>query len=252
MIKENMYGHAKRLEWIISYVKKQECIVEFGCGTGCMISRPLSRLGYFVYGVDLDQKSILFGQQVFGQEGLNSDNLRACDLAELDVDVDVIVASEVIEHIHDEEMEPVFRAIHQKLKPNGQLLVTVPNGYGWFELENFFYNKAGFGRVIELIGLSNFLLKAKAYFLGSEILDKYPSTLADSPHVQWFSFDSIQELLIQNGFEVTETNGTVLFAGPFSNLFFGGIKSIMRLNCKLGSWFPRLAAGFLITAKKKD
>jgi len=136
MIAENIYGHRKRLEWIISHLDRSNTVVELGCGTGYMISLQLAQLGYRVIGVDLDEPSIRYGREQFRQAGQDPSCLRAGDLADIDVTADVIVASEVLEHLHDEELGPTLRTIRAKLKPGGRLLVTVPNGYGWFELES--------------------------------------------------------------------------------------------------------------------
>ena len=52
---ENIYGHVKRLRWILSQVDRGATLVELGCGTGYMISRPLAKLGFEMHGVELDE-----------------------------------------------------------------------------------------------------------------------------------------------------------------------------------------------------
>jgi hypothetical protein len=61
---------------------------------------------------------------------------------------------------------------------------------------------------------------------------------------------SIRGLLERHGFDVIEARGSVLVCGPFSNLAFTGLPSVMALNRRLGTRFPRLAAGFYLAAKK--
>ena len=246
---ENIYGHVKRLHWIVGQVHEGATLVELGCGTGYMISRPLAKLGFEMHGVELDEESIAYGKEVFRQEGLNPDVLKAIDLAELDVTADAIIASEVLEHIPDEDIESTFASIRQKLKPNGKLLVTVPNGYGWFELESFLWFKLGLGTLLTTLKIVAAIVQIKRVLFRCETDYPHPSTLADSPHVRFFSFRSIQEFLRRQGFEVTSITGSALFAGPFSNLKFTGIKPIMKLNCKLGTWFPRRAAGYFIACR---
>ena len=97
MIHENIYGHSKRLRWIVSHLDREDTIVELGCGTGTMITLPLVKMGYTVYGLDLDQKSIQFGQELFGKEGLDPSNLMNLDISNLKITSDVIIASEVLE-----------------------------------------------------------------------------------------------------------------------------------------------------------
>jgi hypothetical protein len=56
-------------------------------------------------------------------------------------------------------------------------------------------------------------------------------------------------VLVEHGFEVLSVTGSVMFAGPFSNLFFTGIAPIMKINSLLGQLMPRLAAGFYICCR---
>jgi ubiquinone/menaquinone biosynthesis C-methylase UbiE len=48
MIKENVYGNAKRLKWILPHIRKDLSIIELGCGTGYMICLPLKKMGYSI------------------------------------------------------------------------------------------------------------------------------------------------------------------------------------------------------------
>jgi len=249
MIHENIYGHSKRLRWIVSHLNREDTIVELGCGTGTMITLPLVKMGYTVYGLDLDQKSIQFGQELFGKEGLDPSNLMNLDISNLKITSDVIIASEVLEHLEDKKLNIVLQVIREKLKLGGIFLVTVPNGHGWFEMESFLWFKAGIGRFLEKLKVGSMINKLKCILLGKLIDFPFPSTLSSSHHIQRFTYFSIQELLRSHGFEEVEMRGSVLIAGPFSNLLFTGLTPIMRLNCKLGEWFPRAASGFYVACR---
>jgi len=244
MIKENIYGHSKRLRWIVSHLKKEDTIVELGCGTGTMITLPLSKLGFQIMGIDPDEKSISFGQALFRNEGVDPQILKAVDLTTLKVTPNVVIAPEVIEHLSDRDLKGVLNAIRKALKPGGKLLVTVPNGYGWFEIEKWLWVKCGIGRALEGSHGDVLYRKVKHRFFDAEPEDFTPSSLSGSPHVQRFTFRSIQKLLLEYGFEVIDKVGSVLIAGPFSNLFFTGLRPIMNWNNIMGSKLPRLAAGF--------
>jgi len=249
MIKENIYGHFKRLQWIISHITGTDSIVELGCGTGYMISLPLIEMGYSIYGLDTDKHSIAFGQELLKKEGFNPKNLRVMNLSELDLIPDVIIASEVLEHIPDRDLINILTTLKEKLKSGGLLLITLPNGYGWFEMESFVWFKTGIGKFLEVSKLTGLVSRLKCLIFGADIEPLYPSTLSNSYHVQRFTYNSIRQLLENNGFEVMGSTGSVLFAGPFSNLFFTGIKPIMKINCILGHWFPRFASGFYISCR---
>jgi len=249
MIKENIYGHSKRLWWIVSHLKKEDTIVELGCGTGTMITLPLSKLGFRVVGIDPDEKSISFGQAIFRNEGLPPHVLKAVDITALDVAPDVVIASEVIEHLSDTDLKGVVHVIRRVLKPGGKFLVTVPNGYGWFEMEKWLWFKCGIGHTLERTRGDVLYRKFKHRFLGAEPEDYTPSSLSNSQHVQRFTFRSVQQLLLGHGFELIDKVGSVLIAGPLSNLFFTGLRPIMNWNGIMGGQLPRLAAGFYIACQ---
>jgi len=248
-MEENIYGHLKRLFWIINHINQREVIVELGCGTGYMISLPLAKMNYSIYGLDVDKDSIALGQELFRREGLDPKRLIISDIEKLSITPDVIIASEVLEHLDDTELTTTLRLVRQKLRPGGLLLVTVPNGYGWFELESFIWFKIGIGPFLQRLKIAGLISKLKCLILGSDIETLYPSTLCNSYHLQRFTYHSIRKLLENNGLEAMGSKGSVLFAGPFSNLFFTGIKPVMKLNCILGHWFPTFASGFYISCR---
>lgn len=249
-LEENAYGHRKRVEWIVAQLKKTDRIVELGCGTGIMITRTLCKLGYDARGVDLDETSVEFGQKQFELEGLDPHRLQTIDLADSGLEADVIVASEVLEHIRDDHQTAVFEAIDRVLRPGGLLLVTVPNGYGWFEFDRFLYFDAGLGWLIErsrLLALIHRFQRA----CGITSMDSPPSTLADSPHVQWFTRRKIRNLLRRFDYRIEQEGQTVLFSGPMSNLLITGWRPLMFFNRILGDLFPWFAAGFLLVCRKE-
>lgn len=250
-IKENIYGHAKRLRWIVSHLNEDDKIVELGCGTGYMISLQLARMGFDIHGVDLHEKSIEFGREIFLKEGFDPERLKALDIADLDFNPDVVIASEVFEHIPDTGLAETLGAIRSKLCPGGRLLVTVPNGNGWFELESFFWSRLRIGRFMERFKIMAVIFRIKAFLFGKQAVYLYshPSTLSESMHVQRFTMSSVQRLLEDNGFEVFDRAGSVLFAGPFSDLFFTGIRPMMKMNYFLQRLFPGFSAGFYLACK---
>src|SRR5215208_5758575 len=135
MLLENVYGHAKRLDWIKKHIGLDGTIVEVGCGTGVMITLPLAVAGYDIEGVDLDASSIQYGRDILKSNGVDQNRLRAINVSDLEAQKNVIIASEVLEHLDDQGLADMLERLKRKLLPAGLLLVTVPNGYGWFELE---------------------------------------------------------------------------------------------------------------------
>lgn len=250
--KENVYGHRKRLSWILSHIRPDEQILEVGCGTGSMISLPLARLGYHVVGADTDSASIAFGKELCDKMNLDPSLLRFEHLSQDSSYPKGIIVSEVLEHLSDHRLFTLLLEIRAKLLYGGLLLVTVPNGYGWFEMESFLWFRTGIGKLLEKSKLLGLMGRVKRLILGAAIELPYPSTLSSSRHRQRFTYRSIQTLLERNGFEVTEITGSVLFCGPFSNLFLTGIAPVMGINCLLGRWFPKVASGFYVACRPSN
>jgi SAM-dependent methyltransferase len=250
MVLENVYGHAKRLKWIESYILEHSQIVELGCGTGYMITLPLAKKGHSIKGLDLDKESIEYGKAIFKEESLNETQLIHQDIASLEEKPDIIIASEVFEHLIDEDLGRALKTIHSQLPAGGLLLVTVPNGYGWFEFESFIWNQLHLGKLLKIMGVINLIERIKLFLFGKDIIHPpHPSSISNSPHVQRFTLSQIQTLLREHNFEIIQSVGSTLFSGQFSNLFFHGIKSFSRLNNYLGTSFPRLASGFYISCR---
>jgi SAM-dependent methyltransferase len=250
LVRETVYGSRKRLDWVLRHVTAQDQILELGCGTGYMLCRPLAKLGYRVHGIDLDRTSIERGQELLRAEGLDPSILSVRPLAEVAERPSVIIASEVLEHLHDAELGPLLLELHGRLGPGGRLLVTVPNGYGWFELEQFLWWKLRLGTLLFRSGFCQLVEKTKTRWLGPEaVLAGPPSTLAESPHVQRFTLHGIRRRLEKAGFTVLESSGSVAMSGPFSNLLLGGIEPLLDANGRWGRRLGALASGFFLVCR---
>lgn len=164
----------------------------------------------------------------------------------------MVVASEVLEHLQDGELGPFLAGLRGRLKPRGVLLVTVPNGYGWFEMEQFLWYRLGIGWLLFHGRVCHLIESMKLRHLGPDSVDPgEPSTLAASPHVQRFTLPSIRRLLEKAGFDVEDARGSVAFSGPFCNLLFAGVGAFLRRNARWGDRTGRFAAGFFLACRAR-
>jgi 2-polyprenyl-3-methyl-5-hydroxy-6-metoxy-1,4-benzoquinol methylase len=248
--RENAYGSVKRLRWIERHLRPGERILEVGCGTGYMITMPLLAAGHDVRATDLDPRGIAYGREVAEAAGLDAERLAAVDLREMEERFDVVILSEVLEHQSDEGVAELLGLIHERLVPGGRLLVTVPNGYGWFELESALWFRARLGALVQLLRLDVLVRLLKRRRVGEYVDAAHPSTFDASPHLQRFTLRSIGRRLEDAGFRVTERTGSVLAAGPFSNLAITGLERWMDANNRFGTRFPALASGFFVAAER--
>lgn len=106
-------------------------ILDLGCGYGWM-SKFLTNFGKYT-GVDFSKNAIEFANKEFGIHGkfiLADETSISLGLPE-EKKFDIIVCSEVIEHVVDQNS--FIEQISMFLKPNGYLILTTPNGLSWNE-----------------------------------------------------------------------------------------------------------------------
>ncbi len=252
LVRETVYGSRKRLEWIQRFVRPGDEVLEVGCGTGYMICRPLAQLGHRIRGIDLDASSIAAGKELLAAEGLDPEILSTQPLSGWPSRLDVVIVSEVLEHLKECELRSFLVDVRTHLKPGGTFLVTVPNGYGWFEAEQFLWFKLGMGYLLFHGRVCRLIEKAKSRYLGPEAVDPGPpSTLADSPHVQRFTLRGLQQLLEEAGFRVEDARGSVACSGPFTNLLFAGVPAFLERNARWGDRLGALASGYFVACRAR-
>jgi 2-polyprenyl-3-methyl-5-hydroxy-6-metoxy-1,4-benzoquinol methylase len=106
---ETIWGYKKRLEFLLKQIQSRYGetlvnILDVGCGNGSMISLPLAEQGYTVTGIDLDKHSIQKAQEANPFQNATFLVAKTKDL--LGNQYDVVICSEVLEHI--ENYEPVI------------------------------------------------------------------------------------------------------------------------------------------------
>jgi ubiquinone biosynthesis O-methyltransferase len=123
-----------RIEYIVKVIKRniinkqinstsQICnnlnILDVGCGGG-LLCEPLARLGGNVTGIDVSKNAIITAKQHASKIGLEI-NYICTSLEELNLknDFDLIIASEVIEHVLDRKY---FLKMIRKISSNKNLL----------------------------------------------------------------------------------------------------------------------------------
>lgn len=125
----------KRLDFIVNAIQNhtncQVKVLDVGCGNG-LISIQLGQMGFEVKGIDISEKAIL---KAAAANNLSNVSFEVIDAEELKVQhqkYDVIICSEVLEHLHKPEI--MVKTLHTLLTNDGILIITVPNGLGPREL----------------------------------------------------------------------------------------------------------------------
>jgi 2-polyprenyl-3-methyl-5-hydroxy-6-metoxy-1,4-benzoquinol methylase len=180
---------------------------------------------------------------------------------------DVVICSEVLEHV----FSPVdfLMLIRSVLREFGLLLMTVPNGYGYFELESAVtrhwpklpYYADRFERWLVRTFASSDLKRRHYVEYGG--LDsardrrrnelEQSSLAVDQTHYQTFTPKKVRAILSGGGFEITSFRNNTFLAGNVLNALVRSSDRILSLNGRLADLLPhKLTAGWLIAARKTD
>ena len=162
-----LWGHERYLKLSPFYLMRKRLILklvgkpdetsrlllDIGCGVGGLLKTLVER-GFFCDGLDLSPFALRIAKsEVKVGNFLLSD---ARFLPYRSGSYHVVVCSEVLEHIHDDQQ--VLREIFRVLKPNGTAILTAPHGDKYWTVEDEVdghlrrYSKLGFVSLAERSG----------------------------------------------------------------------------------------------------
>ena len=199
------YGLNKRFKFVCKciYKARPNRILDYGCGAGTYLTVPLANKFSDIsfIGADSDDFSINYANKKY--QHIQNLNFEVTDQLLKSSKYEMIIASEVLEHVED----PVkfLNVLRKMLTHNGYIVLTVPNGYGPFEwaslLESILY-LSGILKVINFIKHKN-----------NTVRSKESDTLANSPHINFFSYNMINELFNGVGMNVIEFKPRTFLCG---------------------------------------
>jgi 2-polyprenyl-3-methyl-5-hydroxy-6-metoxy-1,4-benzoquinol methylase len=234
---ETPYGIRKRLQAIEDWLplgQQALRILDFGCGTGEHVTFPLAQIGHHVIGVDMHPPSIDLAQKRYDLPNLEFKVATAAGFSRQEEQFDVVVCSEVLEHLHDPIQ--LLTHFHRILKESGRLIITTPNGRGSYEI---------------LCAIERQLRKTGIHQLVQRMAEtQTPSESAgflnfDSRHIQFFRLRELERIFRDSGFKIVSRRPRTLFCGPYVDLLFKWLpfhRSLIRLNARIPDMLPMQAA----------
>lgn len=125
---ENHYlMHMKFIKEIKKYLpnEKDTKILDVGCGIGCVLF-CLKELGYRkLKGIEVDRELVEIGKKTGIDIEFVEDSVVW--LKERKEEFDVVLLLDVLEHLAKDNQIELLKAIHNSLKREGKLILTVPN-----------------------------------------------------------------------------------------------------------------------------
>ncbi len=226
---EDSYGRVKRLDFIGSCIRSHSParILDVGCGAGTQLTEPLAAAfpDIEITAVDEDEGSLAWARHHAAAPNIRF--LAPTELPREEV-FDLVIASEVLEHVA--APDAFLRALRDRLSRGGRLLLTVPNGYGafeWMALSEVLLNLSGVQRVLRRIKR-----RGRADADGAA-----PMTLANSPHINFFSYSELARLFADLGFTVARYQARTVLCGY---LIDSALRrpSLVALNASLADRLP--------------
>lgn len=230
-VPETAYGFRTKLNFFVDRIEilrqklgKEKSgikILDFGCGNGRQVTLPLGAEGYFVVGIDLHEPTIAL---VKSENNFKNVEFIAGDIKQVAEKgkFDVVILSDVLEHLpHPENL---LREIKNILSPHGIILISIPNGCGPFEIENFILRKLG------ILKVGRALKRGK----NSDL-----QTLnCESGHVQFFTQKSFEKLAQAAELRISDFKKGSVFCGPISARILSLLPVFEKFNIKAGSFLP--------------
>lgn len=139
-------------------VDLQAEILELGCGHGALMYFA-QRKGYTrIKGIDGSAEQVAVAEQLGIANVQQGDVLKT--LADLDNDsLDAIIAFDVLEHFNRDELIGLVDEIYRVVKPNGRVIIHVPNGDSPF-FGHVFYSDLTHETVFTRASLSQLFLSS--------------------------------------------------------------------------------------------
>ncbi len=187
--------------------KKQVSVLDIGCGNGAFLIRlayEFPSVSVQLLGIELSKPFVEYANQAVKGKKLKNVSFQQVDFEKesLKGEYDIIVSSEVLEHV--EKPEAFLKKVHMLLVVGGYFLLSTPNGKNIIKYPLFF--------------LKGFITRFHEKEI-KKVLSAHEETLKLAEHEQHlfiFTYALLKRKCKQAGFGVYKTpRSTTFFGGPF-------------------------------------
>lgn len=245
-----MHGHRKKALFFIRCLHDYQVehrvsadairVLEMGCGNGRNVSLPVAERGFDVTGIDIHGPSI---EAARSYSSLANARFFAQGFEDYRPDhpYSAVILSDVLEHVRDPGamLDSALRCV----SPEGMVLISIPNGYGPFEVEQFLIRR---GILVPVLSLVRSLVKLgsrikrlalrQAAYDGSDTA--LPVSHIDCGHVQFFSLRRFQRLLTENGLVIEGRANGAWFGGELTYFLFYFFPRLVGITLRVADLLP--------------
>lgn len=237
---ENLWGYAKRLRFVEHVIADSFSdpvrVLDVGCGNGSELALPLARLGFEVTGIDIHAASIEHARRL----AVDVSNLSyVCGPVEelSEQAYDVVILSEVLEHLREPRL--LLLAAMEHLNEEGIIIVTVPNGYGEFEVDSWLFRLFRLQRIVDALATNSMAVTGAT--------DNH-----ESGHVQFFTRRQLRRLFAACSLSIVREGVGSFLAGPFVGHTLARSQRFIEWNARVTEKLPSVFASGWYYALRRE
>jgi SAM-dependent methyltransferase len=251
---ENFVGYGKRFRFVRQEITtafpdrlpQSIRLLDVGCGNGSQLALPLARCGYAVTGLDPDSRCVEHACRL--ATGMPNARFLLGTVENLDEPpFDAVILSEVLEHVSDPKS--LLQASLKHVQPSGIAIVTVPNGYGGFEIDSWIYRKLHLAKGVAL--LRGLLRPASPDAGAKNAFDDVSSTdNQECGHVQFFTRKRLKRMFAECSLSLIREAPGSFICGPMVAHTLGHFPPFIEWNSRVTDRLPlALASGWYFVLK---
>ena len=243
--REDLWGYGKRLRFVRTTIvnsfpaiaNSEIRVLDVGCGNGSQLALPLVSDSLQVFGIDTDPHSISHAKSLASGASNAHFQCRSIEDISKEKPFHVVILSEVLEHVPDPKT--LLAASLERMRREGVMIVTVPNGYGGFEIDSWLFRNLRLQRLVDAVTRTN-----------NQILGATDNT--DMGHIQFFTRKRLSRLFDECGLKIARQGVGPLLAGPIAGHTLARSHSFIHWNAQVTERLPfACASGWYFALQRK-
>jgi SAM-dependent methyltransferase len=255
---ENVFGHRKKLDFIRKHISEyveshhdqKVRILDVGCSNGQYVTIHLGDLGAEILAIDIHEPSIGYAIDHNPYPEIITFRTASIDDLPSDEKFDIVVLADILEHI--ENPGAFLDSIRERLRDGGIVLVSIPNGYGPFEIESALDRRGclTWSYIVFLL-LSHLRDFVRDHRRGQAAKEPELPYASECGHVQFWTSRRFSALLNKHGFRITRRRNGPWLGALCTSTWWGRSSAFCLWNAEMGDLIPSFMASTWFFALEK-